>query len=245
MNILLVQPFETDHYSYKTLFDQVLSIKEQQQVDLVVFPEGFSTVENEDEGWDFVRYTSALLKTPVICGLSYYDGRERAVYVNAVLASGETAHAIFVKQPIAEKLTFEMDRDLANGAKPYESILLNGHRIQVHMGHEVFSPVETIEQEGVDILINLTSSDVRKAEWCNVLKEQSVKLDAIVLCTMVNRANKNQPSGYIGFKSGERLKANYKLVNGEMAHAFSLYSIDNLLFEEEVVESVNDINKLQ
>lgn len=239
MNILLVQPYDNYKYSYDKLYDQVLKITEKKQVDLVVFPEGFATAESEDEGWNIVEYISDLLKTPIVCGLSYYDGTERALYVNLNPASGETADSVFIKHSTAGKLAFEIDPDVLKDAKPYEPILLNGQRIQVYICHDMFFPLitEKLEQAGMDILLNLTGGNVKMSKWCNVLKGRSIELDTTVLCTMANRTNMKQPSDRIVFSSGKRLKANYKLGNGEKTHAFSLFSVDHPILEEESLES--------
>ncbi len=241
MHILLVDVYGGENYSYKTLYDEVLAIKENKQVDLLVFPEGFATGESVEEAWDFIRYTSHLVKTPVICGFVLYDGRELVLYINGAPASGETSDSLFANHSTADKLDFEIDRDLVEGLNPSEPILLNDRRIHVHMGRDMVS----LGEGDVDVLINLASSNVAMEERCNVLKKQSIKLGASVLCTTTNRTNQKQPSDHIGFRVGKRLKANDKWINEEMAHAFSLFSIDNPIFEEEVMESQNDLHKLQ
>ncbi|WP_416144630.1 hypothetical protein [Planococcus koreensis] len=96
---------------------------------------------------------------------------------------------------------------------------------------------EKLEQEGLDILINLTGGNVKMSKWCNVLIGRSIELDTTVLCTMANRTDMKQPSDRIGFKLGERLKANYKLGNGEKTHAFSLFSTEDRIIEDELAET--------
>lgn len=240
MNILLVQPYEDYKYTYQKLYDQIKKIVEKKPVDLVVFPEAFAKVDSEEEAWNIVDGIEGYLNTPVICGLSFPDGTERALYVNGEPDEGETDDSIFIKHSTAKKLSFELDKEDLEDMQIYKPIILKGKRIQVYICHDMFFPLvtERLEQEGLDILINLTGGNVRMSKWLNVLKGRSIELDTIVLCTMANRIDMKQPSDRIGFKSGERLKANYKLGNGEKTHAFSLFSIDNLLREEEIIEPV-------
>lgn len=234
MNILLVKPYENDNYSYKALFDQVLKVKEKNQVDLVVFPNGFSTVESREEAWDFIRYTSHLVKAPVICGFTLYDGSEQALYVNGAPAIGETSGSLFVNHSTVTNFAFGMYQDVVDGVKPNEPILLNSCRIQVHIGQEMVSleAMEKWAEEGVNILIHLTDGDGEISEWCDVLKEQSAKLDVTVLGSFVSQTNKQQPSSQIGFRSGMQLTATDELDTEEKAHAFRLFSIDVPILEE-------------
>ena len=239
MNILLVQPYENYKYSYQKLYDQVLKITEKNPVDLVVFPEGFVGRVNENEAWSIVEGVAEFLDTPVICGITFIDGTERALYVNWTPSEGETVDSIFIKHSTAEKVVFELEKDEIEDPELYEPIILKGQRIQVYICHDMFFPLvtEKLEQEGLDILINLTGGNVKMSKWCNVLRGRSIELDTTVLCTMANRTHMKQPSDRIGFKSGEQLKANYKLGNGEKTHAFSLFSTDNPLLEQEAVET--------
>ncbi|MBB5181106.1 putative amidohydrolase [Planomicrobium koreense] len=238
MNILLVQPYNNYKYDYQKLYDQVLKIIEKKLVDLVVFPENFIDRVSENEAWEIVEGLAEFLDTPVICGISFADGTERALYVNWAPAEGETVDSVFIKHSSAEKLVFELEKDELEDPELYEPILLNGQRIQVYICHDMFFPLvtEKLEQEGLDILINLTGGNVKMSKWCNVLKGRSIELDTTVLCTMANRPDMKQPSDRISFKSGERLKANYKLGNGEKTHAFSLFSTDDPVIEEVTVE---------
>jgi len=238
MNILLVQPYENYKYSYQKLYDQVLKIIEKKPVDLVVFPEGFDGGVSENEAWSIVENVAKFLDTPVICGITFIDGTERALYVNWTPSEEETVDSVFIKHSTAEKVVFELEIDEMENPELYEPILLKGQRIQVYICHDMFFPLvtEKLEQEGLDILINLTGGNVKMSKWCNVLKGRSIELDTTVLCTMANRTHMKQPSDRIGFKSGERLKANYKLGNGEKTHAFSLFSTDYPLVEQETIE---------
>lgn len=240
MNILLVQPYEDYKYIYSKLYDQILKITEKKSVDLVVFPEGFIRVGSEEDGWDIVEEIADILKMPVICGLSYPDGTERALYVNWNPVEGESEDSLFIKHSTARTIAFEIEKEVFEKAQPYEPITLIEKRIQVYICHDMFFPLvtEKLEQEGLDILINLTGGNVKMSKWCNVLKGRSIELDTTVLCTMANRTDMKQPSDRIGFKSGERLKANYKLGNGEKTHAFSLFSTDDPLIEEETAETL-------
>lgn len=240
MNILLVQPYENYKYSYQKLYDQILEIIEKKSVDLVVFPEGFAGRVSENEAWSIVEYLAEFLNTPVICGISFIDGTERALYVNWTPSEGETQDSMFIKHSTAEKVIFELEKDELENPELYEPIILGGKRIQVYICHDMFFPLvtEKLEQEGLDILINLTGGNVKMSKWCNVLKGRSIELDTTVLCTMANRSDEKQPSDRIGFKSGERLKADYKLGNGEKTHAFSLFSTDDPIIEQIPVESL-------
>lgn len=239
MNILLVQPYFNGKFSDDKFLEQVLKIDNKKSVDLVVFPEGFNEVNSEDQAWDFVDWIVDTIGKPVICGLTFPDGTERALYVNRNPADGETDDSIFVKHSTARKLTFEVEKDELENMRIYEPIILNGQRIQVYICHDMFFPLvtERLEQEGLDILINLTGGNVKMSKWCNVLKGRSIELGTTVLCTMANRTHMKQPSDRIGFKSGERLKANYKFGNGEKTHAFSLFSTDNPLLEQDAIET--------
>lgn len=240
MNILLVQPYLNSKFSYEKLLEQVLKIVEKKPVDLIVFPEGFSKAENEEHALGFADWIVENVKKPIICGFSFQDGTERAIYVNEEPAKGETDDSIFIKHSTAKKLSFELEDDDLADMQIYEPIILNGQKIQVYICHDMFFPLvtETLEQEGLDILINLTGGNVKMSKWCNVLNGRSIELDTTVLCTMANRTYMKQPSDRIGYKSGKRLKANYKLGNGGKTHAFSLFSTDDPLIEEVAAETL-------
>ncbi|MDN3451652.1 hypothetical protein QMA09_15745 [Planococcus sp. APC 3906] len=239
MNILLVQPYFNGKFSWNKFLDQILNIIDKKPVDLVVFPEAFYEVNSEEQAWNDVDWIVNTIGKPVICGLSFPDGTERALYVNPTPAEGETDESIFIKHSTAKKLTFEIDNEELEEMQIYKPIILNGQRIQVYICHDMFFPLvtEKLEQEGLDILINLTGGNVKMSKWCNVLKGRSIELDTTVLCTMANRTDMKQPSDRIGFKSGERLKANYKLGNGEKTHAFSLFSTEDPIIEGELAET--------
>lgn len=240
MNILLVQPYINGKLIWNKFFDQIAKIIDKKPVDLVVLPEGFTIADSEDHGWDIVEDIADRLNTPVICGVSFPDGTERALYVNLDPKEGESEDSLFIKHSTTPKVAFEIDKDVLEDGQVYAPIHLKGQQIQVYICHDMFFPLvtEKLDHEGLDILINLTGGNVKMSKWCNVLKGRSIELDTTVLCTMANRTSMKQPSDRIGFKSGERLKANYKLGNGEKTHAFSLFSTDNPLIEEETVESL-------
>ncbi|WP_158701651.1 hypothetical protein [Lentibacillus sp. Marseille-P4043] len=44
MRILLVQPYFDEHFIYQDLYDEIIEIvdKDNQKIDLIVFPEAFS-----------------------------------------------------------------------------------------------------------------------------------------------------------------------------------------------------------
>lgn len=240
MNILLVQPYFNGKFSDEKFLENILKVIEKKPVDLVVFPEGYNEAEDEDDAWDIVDELVDTLGTPVVCGLTFPDKTERALYVNRNPLEGETDDLIFIKHSTAKKLSFELESDELEEMKIYKPIILNGQRIQVYICHDMFFPLitEKHEQEGLDILINLTGGNVKMSKWCNVLKGRSIELDTTVLCTMANRTAMKQPSDRIGYKAGKRLKANYKLGNGERTHAFSLFSTDDPIIEEETAETL-------
>ncbi|TWT05435.1 hypothetical protein FQV26_13460 [Planococcus sp. CPCC 101016] len=238
MNILLVQPYFNKKFSREKFFGQLVKIIEEKPVELIVFPEGYMGAATIEEAWEIVEDLEEYLDTPIICGISFPDGTERALYVNGAAEEGETEKSIFIKHSTAKKLAFDLDPDDLKKMRVYEPVILNDKRIQVYICHDMFFPLvtEKLEQEGLDILINLTGGNVKMSKWCNVLKGRSIELDTTVLCTMANRTDEKQPSDRIGFKSGERLKANYKLGNGEKTHAFSLFSTDDPVIDEETAE---------
>lgn len=240
MNILLVQPYDDQKYSYQKLYEKILKIIENHSVDLVVFPESFSFVENIDDAWTLVENVADFLKKPVICGLSYPDGTERALYMNWTPVGNDTTDSIYIKHSTSESTAFDFETEILEEANLYKPIYLNGQRIQVYICHDMYFPLitERLEQEGLDILINLTGGNVKMSKWCNVLKGRSNELNSFVLCTMSNRISMKQASDRIAYYAGKKLKANYSQGNGESAHAFSIFSTEDPIQETKIEETL-------
>ncbi|MBE1555485.1 hypothetical protein [Sporosarcina limicola] len=227
MEILLVQPYEDYAYNYQELYDKVKEIIQMKEVDLVVFPEAFIPVENDDAGWTTIEYIADFLDKPVLLGFSMADGSERAYYLNWEPKEGETEEKSFIKHSTADTTIFDYELTNEEIKIIYQPILLNGQRIQVYVCHDMFFPLitERLEQEGLDILINLTGGNVKMSKWCNLLKGRSIELQAPVFCTMGNRINMKQPSDRISYYKGKKVKPTYTLGVGEKEHAFSIFSL--------------------
>ncbi|OMP68727.1 nitrilase-related carbon-nitrogen hydrolase [Domibacillus epiphyticus] len=226
MEILLVQPYEDYQYSYQKLYNEIKDILTQQQVDLVVFPEAFIQLDDGDDAWTAVEYIADLLNKPILAGLSMPDGSERAYYVNWDPKEGETEDKYFIKHSTAMTTIFDYEFTNAELESIYAPIILNNERIQVYICHDMFFPLvtERLEQEGVDILINLSGGNVKMSKWCNLLKGRSIELNSYVFCTMGNRVNMSQPSDRIGYYQGNKLQPSYIKGYGEKEHAFSIFS---------------------
>jgi len=240
MNILLVQPYEDYKFIYQKLYEQILKIINKHNVDLVVFPEAFIEVKDNKEARDIVEDIADFLYKPVLCGMSYADGTERALYFNCTPSDGETSDSIFIKHSTAKRVAFDLGIQELEDLKVYNPILLNGQRIQTYICHDMFFPLitERLEEEEIDILINLTGGNVKMSKWCNVLKGRSIELDSFVLCTMANRKGEKQPSDRIAFHGGEKLTANFKQGSGLRSHAFSIFSTTQPIQEIEADETI-------
>lgn len=228
MEILLVQPYEDYQYNYHNLYDEVLDIIKVQKVDLVVFPEAFIQLENEEDPWSFIEDIADLLNKPVLLGFSMPDGSERAYYLNWEPQEGETKEKFYIKHSTARKTLFDFELTNEENHMIYAPIILNGRRIQAYICHDMFFPIvtERLEKQGIDILINLTGGNVKMSKWCNILKGRSIELYSYVFCTMGNRIDMNQPSDRIGYYQGKKLRPRYTEGNGEKNHAYSIFSLE-------------------
>ncbi|GGA40697.1 nitrilase-related carbon-nitrogen hydrolase [Psychrobacillus lasiicapitis] len=243
MQILLVQPYEDYQYNYQNLYDEVLDIIKHQKVDLVVFPEAFIQLENEEDPWSFIENIADFLNKPVLLGFSMPDGSERAYYLNWEPKEGETEEKFYIKHSTARKTLFDFELTNEEQQMMYTPVILNGKRIQPYICHDMFFPLvtERLEKQGADILINLTGGNVKMSKWCNILKGRSIELNSYVFCTMGNRINMNQPSDRIGYYQGQKLRACYTKGNGEEEHAYSIFSIaDKQVYLDEMSPYYSD-----
>lgn len=243
MEILMVQPFEDYHYNYQKLYDEVKNIIKRQQVDLVVFPEAFIQLNNDEDEWAIIEDIADCLNKPVLLGFSMPDGSEIAYYLNLEPKEGETEDKFFIKHSTAIKTIYDFELTNEETEIIYAPIILNGQPIQVNICHDMFFPLvtERLEREGVDILINLTGGNVKMSKWCNILKGRSIELNSYVFCTMGNRIDMKQPSDRVGYYQGKKLQPSYTKGNGEKEHAFSIFSTTKKLnYLEEMLPYYSD-----
>lgn len=171
------------------------------------------------------------MQHPVLVGVSCDFGTEEAYYYNPS-AADETEWKLYVKHSSANRVAFDIDYDKDYIQQLYKPIILNGKKIQVCICHDMFYPLlmERLEQEGMDILINLTGGNVRMAKWTNILKGRSIEIEGTVLCTMANNSTIKQPSERIAYHNGQRIQPVFTLGDGRKEHAFSIFDIEDLRF---------------
>ncbi|QWG44698.1 hypothetical protein EXW31_10515 [Bacillus mycoides] len=237
MRILLVQPYyDGKHtYNYKQIYEKIVDITLEHPADLVVFPEAFIW-GNEDvnECIEMTKSISINCNTPVLMGVSSEFGTEEAYFYNPT-NEDETEWKLYAKHSSAEKVAFEGEYDEEDLEQLYKPILLNGKQIQVCICHDMFYPLlmERLEQEGMDILINLTGGNVRMSKWTNILKGRSIEMKGTVLCTMAYQSEENQKSERIGYHNGQRLQPIFTQGDGSKEHAFSIFDIEHHSFIDE------------
>ncbi|PLT33476.1 hypothetical protein CUU64_12930 [Bacillus sp. V5-8f] len=96
------------------------------QLDLVVFPEAFIQLNNENDAWPTIEYIANYLDKPVLLGFSIPDGSERAYYLNWEPNENETANKTFIKHSTAMRTFFDYDLTDEEIDNIYKPIVLNG-----------------------------------------------------------------------------------------------------------------------
>ncbi|KAA0783645.1 hypothetical protein COM04_26490 [Bacillus wiedmannii] len=234
MKFLLVQPYYDgkNKYNYEKIYDKIIDITLEHPVDLVVFPEAF-ILGNEDvtECIEMTKRISTICNTPVLIGVSSDFGTEEAYFYNPTTEE-ETEWKLYAKHSTAEKVAFEGEYDEECLQQLYTPIILNGKQIQVCICHDMFYPLlmERLEQEGMDILINLTGGNVKMSKWTNILKGRSIEMEGSVLCTMAYHSKLSQKSDRIAYHTGQRLQPIFTQGDGSKEHAFSIFDIEQHSF---------------
>jgi predicted amidohydrolase len=248
MKILLVQPFFDTHFVYQDLYDEIMAIvdKDDQAIDLIVFPEAFAYGgRGEKERWDVVDTLTYLAECPVLVGFSTEKGTEEAYFSNPFDQQNydnQTEWKIYTKHSTAETVYFESENDKEVTVQMYEPIRLHDKKIQVVICHDMFYPllVEKLNNQGMDLLINLTGGNVKMSKWCGLLKGRSYEIKGPVLCTMGNRVDMRQPSDRIAYINGKRLAPNFEKGDGTKENAYSIFDLENPIYVDEATPYYSD-----
>ena len=147
----------------------------------------------------------------MLVGVSCDFGTEEAYFYNPT-TKDETEWKLYAKHSSARMVAFDVDYDDENRYQLYKPIMLNGKKIQVCICHDMFYPLlmERLEQEGMDVLINLTGGNVNMPKWTNILKGRSIEMDGTVLCTMAYHSELSQKSDRITYHKGNDYSLFYK-----------------------------------
>lgn len=235
MKVLFVQPYFDENFMYQDLYDEIMEIvdKDGKEIDLIVFPEAFSYEDQGEKGrWEVVDELTYLAECPVLVGFSTEKGTEEAYYSNPFDYQdfgNETKWKIYTKHSTAQTVYFETEYDEEVIAQMYEPFVLHGKKIQVVICHDMFYPllVEKLNNQGMDMLINLTGGNVKMSKWCSLLKGRSYEIEGPVLCTMGNRSEMRQPSDRIAYINGKRLAPNFEKGDGSKENAYSIFDLEN------------------
>lgn len=248
MKVLLVQPYFDGNFVFQDLYDEIMAIvdKDGQAIDLIVFPEAFAYEDRGEKGrWEIVDSLTYLAECPVLVGFSTERGTEEAYFSNPFDHQdndNETKWKIYTKHSTAEKVYFETEYDEEVKAQMYEPIVLHGKKIQVVICHDMFYPllVEKLNNQGMDMLIDLTGGNVKMSKWCSLLKGHSYEIDGPVLCTMGNRVEMRQPSDRIAYIYGQRLAPNFEKGDGTKENAYSIFDLENPIYVDEAAPYYSD-----
>ena len=241
MKVLLVQPYYDEQFTFQKIYDDIMEIydKDAQEINLIVFPEAFVFSSlGEKERWEFVDGLTYLAECPVLVGFSTEKGTEEAYYANPFEHpdyENDTKWKIYTKHSTAEKVYFETEYDEEITAQMYVPIVLRDKKIQVVICHDMFYPllVEKLQNQGMDMLINLTGGNVNMAKWCGLLKGRSYEIQGPVLCTMGDRVEMGQKSDRIAYINGKRLSPNFEKGDGTKEHAYSIFDLEKPIYVDE------------
>lgn len=251
MKVLLVQPYgDNGGYDLQEVYENVKFVLEdsREQVDLIVFPEGFAYVEDvQQECWDLTMEIAHFYGVPVVVGASTAEGTEEAYYFNPNVdpnnPQGDSLDKLYIKHSTAQRVYFDYNFDEATDALVYKPFMLNGLRVQLCICHDMFYPLlmERLVQEGMDVLINLTGGNVKMSKWNTLLRGRSLEIDGAVICTMGNRTSMKQKSDRIVYDKGDRLVPIWDYGDGEIGHAYSIFDLgtDQYFIEDEPFYSNN------
>ncbi|WP_336769850.1 nitrilase-related carbon-nitrogen hydrolase [Bacillus bombysepticus] len=238
MKFLLVQSYfdGVNKYNYHNIYDKILDIISEQPVDLIIFPEAFIYGSDDiNDCFETTRSISDFCNTPVLVGVSCDFGTEEAYFYNPV-TKDETEWKLYVKHSSAEQVAFDINYDEEYMQQLYKPIMLNGKKIQVCICHDMFYPLlmERLEQEGMDILINLTGRNVKMSKWTNILRGRSIEMEGPVLCTMAYHSNMSQKSERIAYQNGQRLQPIFTQGDGRKEHAFSIFDLEHQSYIDDI-----------
>lgn len=226
MNILLVQPYSHDvSYDDATIYQQILTIIDHNEVDLVVFPERFGYADNLEDAATTVKTIGDGLQKPVAVGLTFTDGTEEAYYYNPINDSRypqDTLHKTYIKHSSAERVFFDDLYSEEFLTQLYEPIILKGQKIQIILGEDVHYPLltEKMSKHGMDILINMARNTIRPSKQYHVLQGRSIEMNGLALCTMADNPNNLYTLQPLAFHNGKQLQPSYVL---KVQHQYSIF----------------------
>lgn len=205
LNILMTVPVykkRTDK-SWNNWYNVIAEKIEKKNIDLVVFPEMFISGNycEGDNDIDTSKSILSLLKganfpCAILAGFSNYNPNYKiddkhqygqwAVYYNPNAKKGETEVKYYAKHSSFPVIAYEIPDYGTKWQKEFFTpIILNDYKIQVSLCHDSFFPLvtEKLEQNGMDMMINLTGWNVVKSKWHNVYMGKSCETNKLFLCT--------------------------------------------------------------
>lgn len=154
------------------------------EVDLVVFPEGYERVPENEATARLARWAS-MLQVPVLMGVEA-DRYQLAVYHNPRPQGDETPQHLYVKHSTAGRLAYERPGYQGAADPMFRPIRLKGECVGVHVCHDMFYGLvgHRLLESGSRVLIDLTAGNVILAKWRNVVRARSLEAAGPFLCTM-------------------------------------------------------------
>jgi hypothetical protein len=209
LKILLVCPnqaTEVENFWQKTYdgFLMTLDLAREHNADLIVFPESTYPIQDETE----FETLFDIFPIPFIMGVCVARNHsEWFYYYNPNAAPHETKSKLYCKHCSAGELAFELENYPQQQQAFFSPILLKGYKIQVNICQDIYFPLvtERMERNGMDLLINLTGSNVNLSKWQNVVRGRSLETGKMVLCTMGYSSERHGTATIFGFQNGEKL----------------------------------------
>lgn len=234
MNILLVQPYSHDvSYDDASIYQQLLTIIDHNDVDLIVFPEGFGYAEHLEDAATTVKTIGDGLQKPVAIGLTFADGTEEAYYYNPLHDTRypkDTLHKTYIKHSSAKRVFFDDLYSEEFLAQLYEPIILNGQKIQIVLGEDIHYPLltEKLSRHGMDVLITMARNTTRPSKQHDMLQGRSIEMNGLVLCTMTDNPNHVYTLQPLAYHNGKQLQPSYVLKDKHQYTIFQTSSFQTL-----------------
>lgn len=212
-------------------FEYAMSVAEQADFDILVFPENCYFPEAEkaqqldiasagDHDWmnDYVLALSKRLHKAVILSSIDMYGTLYSIYANDAAGENETQVATYIKHTMTDASAFEFTdyREMAN--EMFTPILYQGVKIGMTIcydcNHAVFSRMWGLN--GIDILINSTGGDVVYDKWYKYNKVRAIENHCYTFVTMGGSGLAANPHSYVyGFNREGKELPYYNLMSNE------------------------------
>jgi predicted amidohydrolase len=244
LKILLVSPNHDAKNDTENFWSKIFAgfeLASEHKADLIVFPEStYYLIEDETElELELLIDLSTRIPIPFIIGVCVSRNySEWFYYYNPNAAPHETKSKLYCKHCSAGELAFEIENYAQQQQAFFSPILLKGYKIQVNICQDIYFPLvtERMERNGMDLLINLTGSNVNLSKWQNVVRGRSLETGKIVLCTMGYLSERHGTAAIFGFQNGEKLKfleEEAYVATDDDKYQFQFVNIHNLQIDED------------